>query len=126
MSFWLPSAARFMMALLFLISGMSKLLSPIPSQAFMQAYHVPVILVWPAGVWEVCSALALIFGLWLGPVSVLLAGWCLLTAVIFHIDFGDMVQLTNFFKNTTMAGAFLLLAIFRIPGWSARYPASHT
>ena len=44
------------------------------------------------------------------PVAVLLAGWCLLTALIFHRQFSDLDQLMNFFKNLTMAGGFLWLA----------------
>jgi uncharacterized membrane protein YphA (DoxX/SURF4 family) len=43
-------------------------------------------------------------------VAVLLAGWCLLTALIFHRQFSDLDQLMNFFKNLTMAGGFLWLA----------------
>lgn len=42
--------------------------------------------------------------------AVLLAGWCLLTALIFHRQFSDLDQLMNFFKNLTMAGGFLRLA----------------
>ena len=40
----------------------------------------------------------------------MLAGWCLLTALIFHRQFSDLDQLMNFFKNLTMAGGFLWLA----------------
>jgi putative oxidoreductase len=44
------------------------------------------------------------------PISLLLAGWCILTAAIFHTAFSDLNQLMNFFKNLTMAGGFLTLA----------------
>ncbi len=41
----------------------------------------------------------------------LLAGFCLLTAVLFHCKFGERNQLLHFEKNLTMAGGFLILAI---------------
>ncbi|MBV8456399.1 MAG: hypothetical protein JO122_07265, partial [Acetobacteraceae bacterium] len=44
------------------------------------------------------------------PLAILLAGWCLLTAVIFHTQFANLDALMNFFKNCTMAGGFLLIA----------------
>ena len=52
----------------------------------------------------------LLVGFHLRPVSVLLAGWCVLTALIFHTRFSDLDQLMNFFKNMTMAGGFLFIA----------------
>ncbi len=44
------------------------------------------------------------------PVSVILSGWCLLTAAIFHKDLGDQTQMIMFLKNMAMAGGFLVLA----------------
>ena len=40
----------------------------------------------------------------------LLAGWCFLTAAIFHTKFSDPDQLSNVWKNMTMAGGFSLVA----------------
>ena len=76
----------------------------------MQAYGVPGLLVWPAAAWEYAAGALLLVGFCLRPVSVLLAGWCVLTAAIFHTKFSDLDQLMNFFKNMTMAGGFLVLA----------------
>ena len=102
--------ARILMSLLFLVSGISKLAGNAGIQAYMQAYGVPGALSWPAAAWEIGAGVSLAIGLWIRPVSILLAGWCLLTAVIFHTVFSDANQLMNFFKNMTMAGGFLLIA----------------
>ena len=102
--------ARFLMSLLFLVSGYSKLAGNAGIQHYMQAYGVPGLLSWPAAVWEIGGGLLLLVGLWIQPVSVLMAGWCILTAAIFHTAFSDQNQLVNFFKNMTMAGGFLLIA----------------
>jgi putative oxidoreductase len=66
--------------------------------------------VWPAAAWEYAAGALLLVGFLVRPVSVLLAGWCLLTAAIFHTKFSDLDQLMNFFKNVTMAAGFLILA----------------
>ena len=102
--------ARLLMSLLFLLSGFSKLAENATIQHYMQAYGVPGMLSWPAAAWELGGGLLLLIGLWIRPVSILLAGWCLLTAAIFHTAFSDQNQMINFFKNMTMAGGFLLIA----------------
>lgn len=102
--------ARLLMSLLFLLSGFSKLAGNGAIQHYMQAYGVPGVLSWPAAAWEIGGGLLLLVGLWIRPVSVLMAGWCLLTAFIFHTAFSDQNQMINFFKNMTMAGGFLLIA----------------
>jgi putative oxidoreductase len=103
-------AARLLVSLLFLVSGTTKLTETAPLQAYMQAHGVPGTLIWPAAAWEIGAGLLFLAGFGIRPLAVLLAGWCLLTAAVFHTAFGDANQLINFLKNLTMAGAFLLLA----------------
>jgi putative oxidoreductase len=43
-------------------------------------------------------------------VALLLAGFCLLSAAIFHHQFADQIQVIMFLKNVSMAGGFLMLA----------------
>ena len=107
---FIDAPARILMSLLFLVSGFSKVAQNAAIQAYMHAYGVPGVLSWPAAAWELSAGLLLAIGLWIRPVSILLAGWCLLTAAIFHTAFADQNQLVNFFKNMTMAGGFLLIA----------------
>jgi putative oxidoreductase len=107
---WLEAPLRLLMALLFLVSATTKVTETAAIQAYMQAYGVPEVLVWPAAAWEYAVGALLLVGFLLRPVSVLLAGWCLLTAAIFHTKFSDLDQLMNFFKNMTMAAGFLIFA----------------
>ena len=107
---WAEAPARCLMALLFLVSATTKVTEPAAIQAYMHAYGVPEWLVWPAAAWEYAAGALLLIGSYIRPVSVLLAGWCVLTASIFHTEFSSLDQLMNFFKNMTMAGAFLTLA----------------
>ena len=75
----------------------------------MEAYGVPGILIWPAAAFEICCGVFLLAGFWLRPLGLVLAGWCLLTALIFHTAFADQTQLVMFLKNLVMAGGFLVL-----------------
>jgi putative oxidoreductase len=59
----------------------------------------------------------LLVGFCIRPVAMLLAGRCVLTAVIFHTEWSNLDQLMNFFKNMTMAARFLMLA--KNGSWSA-------
>jgi putative oxidoreductase len=107
---WADAPARLLMSALFLLSGIGKLTAVSATQGYMAAYGVPAVLVWPAAAFEIGSGALLLLGLWTRPLGVLLAGWCLLTAAIFHTTFADQNQLINFLKNLAMAGGFLLLA----------------
>lgn len=107
---WLEAPFRLLMALLFLISATTKVTETADIQAYMHAYGVPGILVWPAAAWEYAAGVLLLLGLHIRPVSVLLAGWCFLTAAIFHTKLSDLEQLMSFFKNMTMAGGFMIIA----------------
>ena len=79
----------------------------------MEAYGVPGYLVYPAAALELTSGTMLILGVMLMELGVVLSGWCLLTASIFHRDWqGDdgQTQQLMFMKNLCMAGGFLVLA----------------
>jgi len=45
-------------------------------------------------------------------VAFLLAGFCVLSALIFHFDFDNQMQFLMFMKNIAIAGGFLFLVAF--------------
>jgi putative oxidoreductase len=57
---WVDAPARVLMSRLFLISGIGKLAATAKVQAYMQAYGVPPILVYPAAVWEIGAGILLV------------------------------------------------------------------
>ena len=61
---------------------------------------------------EVSAALAIIAGFQTCIVALLLAGFTLLTAFIFHNQLGDQMQFIMFMKNVAIAGGLLFLARF--------------
>ena len=65
---------RLAMALLFLLSATTKVTETTAIQAYMHAYGVPEMLVWPAACFEYAAGLCLFLGYRTRPVTALLAG----------------------------------------------------
>jgi putative oxidoreductase len=58
---------------------------------------------------EVLGAIAIVVGWHTRIAAFLLAGFTLLSALLFHNNFSDQVQMIMFLKNVSIAGGFLLL-----------------
>jgi putative oxidoreductase len=67
---------------------------------------------------ELGGGLAILFGLFTRPVAVVLAVWCVATALIAHSNIADRAQEIQFFKNMGMTGGFLYIAAFGAGVWS--------
>ena len=80
----------------------------------------------PAIPFEVGAGLTLLVGFKTRYVAVLLAGFAIISAVIFHADFGDQIQQTMFLKNVAMAGGLLLLAKVGAPSLARTRGSSTT
>jgi putative oxidoreductase len=81
-------------------------------------FGLPGILLAPTILLEVGAGLALLVGFKTRYVAFLLAGFAIVSAAIFHADFGDQIQQILFLKNLSIAGGFLLLAKIGAPGFS--------
>jgi len=102
-------AARILLAVPFLLSGLGKIGAYAGTGAYMSSFGVPAALLPVDIATEVLGALAIIGGWKTRIIAVLLAGFSLLTALIFHHNFGDQIQMINFLKNVSIAGGFLVL-----------------
>lgn len=107
---WVDLLSRMLMSALFLLSGLQKLGGGQAIQGYMTHFGVPAFLIWPAALFEIGTGAALIAGLRVREVASVMAGWCLLTAAIFHSAFADQMQMVLLLKNLAMAGGFLALA----------------
>ncbi len=103
-------AGRVMIALIFVLSGFSKISAIEGTQGYMEAMGLPGVLVYPTILFEIGAGLAIVAGYRTRHVALTLAGFSLLTAFIFHRQLGDQTQLMLFMKNVAMAGGFLFLA----------------
>jgi putative oxidoreductase len=108
---------RVCLAALFLPAGIVKFLGPQPFLTHMAAHGVPGALLPVVGTFEILAALALLTGFMLRPMAALAAIFCLMTAVVFHLDFADHVERTMFFKDIAIAGG-----LFVVCSWHAVSP----
>lgn len=103
-------AGRVMIALIFVLAGLSKISAIEGTQGYMEAMGLSGILIYPTILFEVGAGLAIIAGFQTRYVALGLAGFSLLSAFIFHNQLGEQTQFILFMKNVAMAGGFLFLA----------------
>lgn len=101
--------ARIMISLMFVTSGLSKLSGYAGTQSYMEAMGVPGALLPLVIALELLGGLAVIIGWHTRIAAFLLAGFSLLSALLFHANFGDQMQMIMFMKNVAIAGGFLMI-----------------
>ena len=111
---------RVAMSLIFIHGGWGKLLAPAATQAMLASHDLPMVQFgWIlAVVVELGGGLAILFGLFTRPVGLVLAIWCVATALIAHTNFADRNQEIHFLKNMAMMGGLLYVAAFGARSWS--------
>jgi putative oxidoreductase len=119
----LPLAlARAMLAYLFVVEGYGKIVSYNAVADYMRQNGVASTLLPLVIVTELGGGLLVLFGFKTRWAAVALGGFCLLTALLFHMAAEETVQ---FQKNVAMAGGFLALATagpgpWSVDAWRAR------
>ena len=103
--------ARILISTLFLINGIFKITNYDGTVGWMEGYGVPGILIIPAIIIEILGPVLIILGYKTKITAAFLSLFCLATAIIFHNDFSNQMQLTSFLKNIALAGGFLFLVI---------------
>jgi len=109
---------RIGLALIFIVAGWGKISGYEGTQQYMQAMGVPGALLPLVILLELGGGLAIATGFLTRWVAIALAVFSVVTAFIFHGNFGDAAQATSFWKNVAMAGGFLLLAAQGAGAWS--------
>jgi putative oxidoreductase len=103
-------AGRVLIAQIFLMAGINKIGGYAGTQGYMEAMGVPGSLLPLVIGLEIGGALALIAGWQTRLVALALAGFSILSAIIFHADFVDQTTMIMFMKNFAIAGGLLVLA----------------
>jgi putative oxidoreductase len=101
-------AARVLMSQIFIISGIGKITGYAGTQAYMAKMGVPGALLPLVILTELGGGLALLFGFQARWVALALAGFCVVSALIFHLNPSDQMQMINLMKNFAMAGGLLM------------------
>jgi putative oxidoreductase len=128
-------AGRLLLAAIFLHEAYAKLTGYAAAVAYSQAFGVPGKLVPLAITVELGCALLILFGYYTRAAALVLAGFCVATAVLFHTKLGVRNELLHFEKDLAIAGGLLVLFAHgagqwaldafraREPGLGSRIPA---
>ncbi|MGA7540714.1 MAG: DoxX family protein [Steroidobacteraceae bacterium] len=111
---YLPLLGRALIALPFIFSGFFKLVSYHATVGYIASVGLPLPqLGWLIAITvELGFATLLVLGYRVRPVAVLLALYCLATAIFFHRNFADQNQMINFLKNIMILGGLLQVVYF--------------
>ncbi|MGL5041284.1 MAG: DoxX family protein [Aeromonas sp.] len=102
--------SRLLLALMFVMAGWGKIGGYAGTQGYMEAMGVPGAILPLVILLELGGGLAIMLGLFTRSLSVLLAGFTLMAAFIFHYQPSEQMQMMMFMKNLSIAGGFLALA----------------
>ena len=109
--------ARISISILFLLNGIFKINNYEGTVSWMESFGLPGILIFPAIILEIVGPILIIIGYQTRIAAAALSLFCVATAIIFHNDFSDQMQLTAFLKNIALAGGFLFLVINGAKGY---------
>ena len=96
---------------IFLLSGYNKIVNYDGTIGWMDSFGLPGFLLIPAIILEILAPLLIIIGYQTRIAAGALSLYCIATAVIFHTDFSNQMQLIAFMKNIALAGGFLFLVV---------------
>jgi len=121
-------AGRVLLAAIFLHEAAVKLTGYSAALAYMQAFGVPGQLLPLAIAVELACGLLILLGYQTRAAALVLAGFCVAAAILFHAKFGDRNQLLHFEKDLAIAGGLLVLFAHGAGAWALdafrRNPAS--
>ena len=107
----LDLCARILISVLFFLNGIFKIMKYDGAVSWMESYGIPGLLIIPAIILEIVGPILIILGYKTKITAAILSVFCLVTAIIFHNDFNNQMQLTSFLKNIAIAGGFLFLVV---------------
>jgi putative oxidoreductase len=106
---YFSTVGRVLISTIFLLSGISKVSAYAATQGYMAAMGVPGEVLPLVIAFEIGASVAIILGIQTRLFALALAGFSVVTALLFHAELGDQTQFIMFTKNIAIAGGFLFL-----------------
>jgi putative oxidoreductase len=103
--------ARCLVAALFLWSGIGQVSGYDETAIYMTRHGLIGNLLPVAAFIELAGAILMIVGYRMRLTCLALAGFCVVTALLFHANFADKAQMFHFLKNAAIAGGLLALYV---------------
>jgi putative oxidoreductase len=116
----IPALGRVLLAAIFILSGVGKLLAPAATIGYMESVGLPFATLGLVGAiaLEVGGGLLLVVGLRTRLVAAVLAVFTIVTGLIFHHAIGDQNQMIHLLKNFAIAGGLLQVMAFGAGAYS--------
>lgn len=111
---WLGLLGRILMSAIFLSAGVGKAMAPAATMAYFAHDGLPV----PGAAYavalviEIGGGILFLVGWRVRLVALVLAIWCIATAMVAHYHPESRDQMIHFMKNVCMAGGFLQVVAF--------------
>ncbi|MEZ5541094.1 MAG: DoxX family protein [Pseudomonadota bacterium] len=111
-------AGRVLLAAIFIMAGSNKLGAYAGTQGYMESMGVPGALLPLVIALELGGGLAILAGWQTRIAAFLLAGFCIVSAALFHANLADQMQSIMFMKNLAIAGGLLTVVASGAGAWS--------
>jgi putative oxidoreductase len=117
---WISLLGRVLLSLVFIVSGVAKVMDPAGTMAYIASAHLPFpqLAYAVALVVELGLGIALLVGFWAQLAAAGIALFTFVTALAFHSNMADPVQVIMFLKNITIIGGLLIVIAFGPGGYS--------
>lgn len=117
---WVSFLGRVLLSLIFIISGIAKVMDPAGTIAYIESAHLPLpqVAYGVALIVELGLGLALLLGFKAQLAAAGIALFTFVTALMFHSNMADPVQVIMFLKNITIIGGLLVVIAFGPGGYS--------
>ncbi len=100
---------RLFLSMIFIFSGFSKITAYADTQGYMESMGVPGMLLPLVIAVELLGGIAVLIGFKARLFAIIIAGFSILSALMFHQFWLDESQMNPFMKNIAMAGGFLMI-----------------
>jgi putative oxidoreductase len=111
---WVGLLGRVLMSVIFIHAGIMKAIAPAATMGYFTKLGLPMV----GGAYaltlivEIGAGVLFLVGFRARLTGLILAGWCIATALAAHYHPGDTGQMIHFMKNLCMAGGFLQVVAF--------------
>jgi putative oxidoreductase len=109
---------RILLAVIFIVSGIGKIIDPAPAAGMMASVGLPANMALGVGIFELVAGLLLAIGLMTRLVSIVLFVYVGLTILFFHSALTDPSQQVNALKNLAIMGGMLMVFAYGQMRWS--------
>jgi putative oxidoreductase len=111
---WVALAGRVLMSAIFIHSGYLKAIAPTATMTYFGNQHLPMVGAAYALTLliEIGGGLLFLVGYRARLTALVLAAWCVATAMVAHYHPESREQMIHFMKNISMAGGFLQVVAY--------------